>query len=101
MVVTEEDVYRIAKFYKETRTWRGELALAGIKVDAKYVDYNHDEVLCVRNESTRKYWYVYLMRGAGFYAAPFSGRYREDGCETFQHSSEVMDFLSEEMRDDT
>lgn len=91
----EKLVMRIAKFYDDTRAWRGELKLAGYRVEAQVVDYNDDQILNVWEEHNG--WYVHIHRKSGFFAATYT---RADFAKyPFETAEEIMDFISGKLRD--
>jgi hypothetical protein len=92
----EEQITTIAKFYHDTKTWRGELQLAGCEVVAKYIYYNHDQFLEVGDSHRKLGWWV-CLEGQRFLVKSFR-RYDPKGYYCFDTAEEVMTFLSEKLR---
>jgi hypothetical protein len=97
MIWSEEVIAKVHKFYQDTKTWRGELILAGYTVEARLVDFSDQQILRVNDEgSKKKGWYVHLLVGDGFWVT----NYRMGGkVRRFKTAGQVMDYLSEELRD--
>ena len=102
----EKKVMKIAKFYDDTRTWRGELELAGCSIEAKYLDYYHDLLLTVDDNPRKLGWEVSLDLDledeGGFKIRSYRGTDHDVGMfghHHFKTAEEVMDFLSEKLRE--
>ena len=96
MIVDEKQVMAIAKLYEETKAWRGELILAGCRIEAKVVTYNDYEVMDIRDDHRKLGWYVYVKRDGSFWAHSYTSA--NEAIHRFKTPEEIMDFFSEKLR---
>ena len=92
----EEQITTMAKFYHDTKTWRGELQLAGCEVVAKHIYYNNNQFLKVGDVHRQIGWWVMLEKGR-FVVKSFRNHHSREPCY-FDTAEEVMTFLSEKLR---
>lgn len=104
----EKTVMRIAKFYDDTRTWRGEQQLAGCYVEAGLRHFQEGHILTIGNEHRKIGWEVtqewWEVGRAGFKVRNYRGAQHDPGADEngyhyFDTAQEVMDWLSERLRD--
>ena len=99
MIFHEDTIHRIAKFYNETKTWRGELILAGCNIRADVVGHHHPWTICEVRDNPRKIgFYVKINRKGNLIVEDFR-HFSPHGPRQCKDVDEVMDHISEKLRD--